>query len=165
MKLSILLIVILFPCLAYACPDFYGEWASSKELTMSFNRRWANIEERAMSLLNQTTGTATVNYLQNELVLSDIPSRKITINGEQFDWNGTNQTVHYEVLGCTEKMVSIKYRLFDNDFIVTLNFQADDIYWVYSGHPELTENAHTREYFERGSSPDNAALNSQPTAP
>ena len=118
-------------------------------MTMDFTNKWTKIEERAKSLLEQITGTAVVEYTTSKMIITDIPIKQISINGKQSEWHGLNQTIEYNLLGCTDDSVAIKYSLFGYDFIEQMYFINEDTYWIYSGSAKLTENSHTREFFVR----------------
>lgn len=152
MKQIITLALALLPTLSISCPDIYGKWKSSSEMTMRFTDKWAKIENRSFEFLKQITGTAEIEYQKNKMILTEIPKRNIIVNGKTMPWEGTNETVAFEVLGCTNNGIAIKYNMSGIEYINLLYFENNDTYWEYAGRPEFTGSAHIREYFVRESS-------------
>ncbi len=148
MKKFIILTLLFHSAGLFACPNFYGKWQSSAKLTIEFNKKWSNIEQKAMSFIEQTIGTSITEISKNQITFFDT-KKTVTINGKQYDWPAINETTTYKLLGCTEDSVVIEYNIFGQHFISQLFFPNEDTYWLYSGNTRLTNNAHTREYFVR----------------
>jgi len=148
MKQTILFLFLIFSSETFACPEFLGSWKSSKDDTLEFIERWAKIEPKSLDFIKQVTGTMHTEYTKESMKITD-ESRQIEVNGKLVNWEGTKEDVAFEVLGCTDDQVVLKYELFDQDFITVLNFESENIYWVYAGSPGFTGNAHYREFFVR----------------
>jgi hypothetical protein len=123
-------------------------------MTMEFNNKYSPTEPKNSELLPQITGTLTTEYTENNIIFTDIPSRKISIHGKEREWKGINETVSYVLLGCTDSTVAIKYSLYNTEFISQLYFQDKNTYWEYLGNTNPVMNAHSREYFVREETPN-----------
>lgn len=132
----------------FACPDFHGQWKSSKKDTLEFIKLWVKMEPKSLDFTKQIIGTMHISYDEKSLKISDI-SRQIKVNGKLSIWGGTEEIVAYELLGCTDNQVVLKYELFDQEVIYILNFENEDTYWIYVGTPSFSGNAHYREFFVR----------------
>ena len=143
-----------------SCPELKGKWVSSKKETMDYTSKWIKLEEKRLEFYEQIFGVQLVEYLEEKYIIHEIPKYKITIEGKEYDWSGEKEIVPYTFLGCTSKQVAIEYELFGHEWIATFNFIDDDMYWIYTGSPNM-ENSHTREFFKRVKSPNKSI---QPTA-
>ena len=140
---------IVIPSSVAACPDYIGKWRSSRQLTMEFNNRLSSAEPKVRELLPQITGTVAVEFTDREMKFTDVPSRKIVIHGKESEWTGLNETVDYDLLGCTESVVVIRFSLYGAEMISKLHFEDRNTYWEYLGDTNPVINAHAREYFVR----------------
>jgi hypothetical protein len=145
----IISLLLFFSLQAFGCPDLKGEWKSNHELTMAYTKSYAKMPKHTYEFLNQIMGTQSVIYTKDEITLKDIEKRKIKIKGEIHDWHGGNETAKYANLGCIDNFISLRYTVYDTDFISLLNFVDNDTYWVYTGSPLVGDALNTREYFKR----------------
>ena len=115
---------------------------------MEFNKKWSNIEPKAMAFLEQITGNSITEYTQDKIIITG-NKKIITINGKQHEWPAINEVTTYKLLGCTKDSVVIEHNLYEQHFIDQLYFPNKDTFWVYTGNTWATNNAHAREYFVR----------------
>lgn len=150
---KIALLLFFFSMSSFGCPELEGRWKSSKDKTMEFTQKWVNLEPKRLEFYSQIFGVQQIEYLEGKFIIDEIPRYKITIEGEEYDWGGEKEIVDYELLGCTSNQISIKFNLYNMEWIEVLNFINENMYWIYTGSQNM-ENGHTREYFERINPPN-----------
>ena len=149
MKAKIIFLLSIFSVQSYACPSLDGVWKSSLSMSRDFNISRSLIEESTREFRDQIIGKSSVTYIDSVVSFTFEKTPEIVIQGKIYPWDLSNITSAYEVLGCTENQMVMKWSAFDTDFITTLNFENDNVYWIYEGMPNGTGNDHTREYFVR----------------
>lgn len=149
MKNNFFILVSFFPVQVSACPDILGEWRSSYELSKTFNDKYAVIEERTKEFREQLIGRSTVTYTKESVALEMDPIDSVTISGKVYPWDSSPMTGPYRALGCNDDIVVIKINFNGTELLSSLNFESENIYWVYEGTPKGAGNKHTREYFVR----------------
>ena len=55
----------MIPSLGFCCPSLEGTWTSSIQKFESFNKKWANIDDKAWSFMTQTQGHETIVFNTN----------------------------------------------------------------------------------------------------
>ena len=149
MKAKVIFLLSIFTVPSYACPSLDGVWKSSLSMSRDFNISRSKIEERTREFRDQIIGKSSVTYIDSVVNFTYKKIPEIVIQGKKYPWDSFDITSAYEVLGCTENQLVMKWSAFDTNFITTLNFENDSVYWVYEGMPNGTGNDHTREYFVR----------------
>ena len=52
----------MMPSIGFCCPALEGTWSSSSEKFEFFNKRWANVDEKAWSFMTQTQGHEVIMF-------------------------------------------------------------------------------------------------------
>jgi hypothetical protein len=137
---------------AIACPDIQGIWKSSKKETMEFTKEWESDSKR-LEFYSQIFGLQIIEFKKDHFIIYEIPKKKISIEGKEYDWSSEREVIKYKVVGCNSKQVVIQYKLSDLDWIQTMNFVDENMYWEYTGSVYLPQ-SHTREFYKRITLPD-----------
>ncbi|MBX9901648.1 MAG: hypothetical protein K2Y28_12770 [Burkholderiaceae bacterium] len=145
MKLLHALLALFISQQAIACPDIYGTWQSSKELSMDYNNKLIGATQPQTELLEQILGILKLTYADTSIHDHGAPTLKVTVNGKQYDFVFEDLEYKYEILSCTETSIKIRpHYPYGGSMTRTLNFINRNIYWVSPEHLPKT-----REYFVR----------------
>lgn len=145
MKLLRTLLALFVSQQAIACPDIFGTWKSSKELSMDYNDKLGGATQPQTELLEQILGILKLTYSDASIHDHGAPTIKVTINGKQYDFVFEDLEYKYEVLSCTDTSIKIRqHHPYGGPMTSTLNFINRNVYWV---SPQLLPK--TREYFIR----------------
>ena len=140
-------VVILSPVAGAACPNMEGTWQSSKEKFVAFNKTWANVEERAWAYMLQTQGLEHIVFAPDGQMIIRTPGFELKMGERTIPRPSQEEKINFDVLGCTEKSIVIKYERYGSERISQLHFDSDDSYWVYMGTPGSDGNSHIREFY------------------
>jgi len=149
MKKIFIYLSLIIPSVTLACPSLDGKWLSSLEKFNQFNMRWANVDTRAWSFMVQTQGRELIEYKNsNEMVIS-FPEIEIKIGDKKMERPASKELVNFNILGCSEKNIVLKYERNGKTHLSNLHFENKDTYWVYMGKVGSDGNSHIREYYTR----------------
>lgn len=130
---------------AVSCPTLMGTWKSSKELSMDYNEKYANLDNKQHAFLDQIFGHAKFTYAERHIHQHSSPMIHVLIDGQRSDFHFDDLNYPYKILSCSETSAKIKSNHpHSGPTIAILNFVDEDTYWV---SPETLPS--TREYFIR----------------
>ncbi len=145
MKLLTALVGILFGANATACPQILGTWQSSKEMSMAYNSKSADLTITQIQFLNQALGILKITYSQETIINHGAPAIEMTINDKKYPFEFQEEKFKYEIISCATSTVKIKhYYPHTAPEKIKINFISENNYWVIpSNLPK------SREYFTR----------------
>lgn len=126
-----------------------GTWTSSLEKFESFNKQWANVEDKAWSFMVQTQGMEVIKYKENSEMVVNFPEIQLKMGDKKMKRPSSEEHINFNILGCTSKSVAIQYERHEKTEISQLHFEGEDTYWVYMGVSGAGGNSHIREYYTR----------------
>ncbi|WDE07589.1 hypothetical protein SG34_012280 [Thalassomonas viridans] len=147
MKKIFIFLPFLAPDIAFSCPSLQGTWLSSLEKFESFNNRWANIDDRAWSFMEQTQGHEIIKFNDNNEMLVSTPEIEVKVGEKTMKLPPNEERINFSVLGCTDKSIALKYQRYGKMRISQLHFENDNTYWEYMGTSASDGNSHIREYY------------------
>ncbi len=149
MKKTLLLLSVIVPSIGYCCPSLEGTWSSSLEKFASFNKQWANVENKPWSYMTQTQGHESINFTgKNEMVISS-PATAIKMGNRTIEHPASEERITFDILGCTEKSIALQYKRYGKTEISQLHFENENTYWIYMGAAGSDGNSHIREYYTK----------------
>lgn len=149
MKKILLLLTFMIPNIAYCCPSLDGTWTSSLEKFESFNKKWANVGAKPWSFMIQTQGLEVIKFTaDNEMFISS-PEVELKMGERKMKLPSSEERVKFDILGCTNNSIVLKYERNGKVGVSELHFENDDSYWVYMGRAGADGNSHIREYYTR----------------
>jgi len=145
MKLLTALAGILFGANATACPKIIGTWQSSKEMSMEYNIKSADLTPTQIEFLNQALGILKITYSQETIINHGAPAIEMVIGNKKCPFEFQEENFKYEIISCTASIVKIKhYYPHTAPEKIKINFIGENTYWVSpSNLPK------SREYFTR----------------
>jgi hypothetical protein len=149
MKKILIGLSLIISSVTVACPSLDGKWLSSLEKFDQFNKRWANVDSKAWSFMLQTQGHELIEYKSSKEMVISSPEIEIKIGDKKMMRPSSEEHMNFNVLGCTENNIVLKYEQNDKVQISTLYFENKDTYWVYMGKVGSDGNSHIREYYMR----------------
>jgi hypothetical protein len=133
-----------------AALDLEGVWKSDLDSSMTFNSINAKLEKRQEAFLRDLFGKMTITY-KNETAYLNMPSTKVTVNGELRNFTGFKNTQKYRILAQDRDTIIIEF--IDGDGkkeISLLKFEGENKYWIYLPNSSSPwSQLHIREYFVR----------------
>jgi hypothetical protein len=151
MKKLFAALAVVFSCTAVqADPTLLGKWQSSKQLTMSFARDRAKLEDKTILFLDQMMGQLRLTFTQDHIVSVMPDWQSKTAEGKTSQLVGFSETHPYKVLGttATQVVVSSIEPVTGRKAITVYNFVGENTMWVYLGEESFPE-LNIREYFVR----------------
>lgn len=139
----------MIPTVAFCCPSLEGTWSSSLEKFESFNMKWANIEDRPWSFMSQTQGFETIIFSSNNEMLISTPEIEVKIGEKVMKRPPHEEKISFDVLGCTDNNIVLKYERYGKARISQLHFENDNTFWEYMGVAGRDGNSHIREYYTK----------------
>ncbi|WP_102798843.1 hypothetical protein [Bowmanella denitrificans] len=152
MKRVLMCLSVMIPSVGYCCPSLDGTWTSSIEKFESFNKKWANIEDKAWSFMIQTQGIEVIKYNGENKMSINSPEIEIKVGEKKMKRPPSEERITFNVLGCTSKSIAMQYERYGEKKISQLHFENEDTYWVYMGSAGTDGNSHIREYYTRNKS-------------
>ncbi|MEW6997412.1 hypothetical protein AADZ86_06895 [Colwelliaceae bacterium BS250] len=149
MKKILVCLSLLVPSVGFCCPTLEGTWSSSLEKFESFNKRWANVEDKAWSFMTQTQGYEVITYKDNNAMTISSAAMEIKIGDKKMQRPASKEQLDFNVLGCTAKSMVLKFERNGKEQIAQLFFESADTYWTYMGTAEGSGNSHIREYYTK----------------
>ncbi|MFC5476222.1 hypothetical protein [Paraherbaspirillum soli] len=149
-KFAIALVLVACVGVARADPKLIGQWKSDAELTMTFNRERARLEDKTLLFLEQMTGRQTITFTSSA-VSTEMPDCEIqSALGIKSTMAGFKETHPYKQLGSTRTEVAISTRepVTGLPRITVYHFDGENTIWIYLGG-ETFPTLHLREYFVR----------------
>jgi hypothetical protein len=138
----------IIPSIAFGCPAIEGKWLSSLEKFESFNKKWAKIDDRAWAFMSQTQGYETILFNNKEMLIST-PEIEVKVGEKSMKLPSKEEQISFNVLGCTDKSIVLKYERYGKIHISQLQFDSDNTFWEYMGTPDSDGNSHIREYYTK----------------
>jgi len=140
----------MIPSIAFCCPSLDGTWSSSLEKFESFNKKWAKIDDRAWTFMSQTQGYETIIFNNNnkEMLIST-PEIEVKIGEKSMKLPSNEEQISFNILGCTDKSIVLKYERYGKTHISQLQFENANTYWEYMGSSGSDGNSHIREYYTK----------------
>ncbi|MFT6991394.1 MAG: hypothetical protein ACJASL_003381 [Paraglaciecola sp.] len=139
----------MIPNIAFSCPSLEGTWSSSLDKFESFNKRWANIDNRAWSYMTQTQGHEIIIFNGDKEMFISTPEIEVKMGEKAMKLPSKEERLSLDVLGCTDKSMVIKYERYGKTHISQLHFENDNAYWEYMGASGSDGNSHIREYYTK----------------
>lgn len=149
MKRVLMCLSLMIPSVGYCCPLLDGTWTSSKEKFESFNKQWANVEDKAWSFMIQTQGIEVINFNGKNEMNVHSPEIELKMGKKTMKRPASEERINFNVLGCTINSIAIQYERYGKKEISQLHFENEDTYWVYMGTAGTGGNSHIREYYTR----------------
>lgn len=153
MKLCLTVILFFLSHSTVACPKLTGTWKNSLHHFIEFNDRWAKGEKRFRFIHEQAQGKTTVEYRDDgemSYIMEPREMERPSHSGkEKIEIPGFKEETKYEILGCTDRKIAIKYKLRGTQILTLLYFHGNNKYFEYKGDPRLSGHDHIREYFVR----------------
>ncbi|NQZ80884.1 MAG: hypothetical protein HRT52_07690 [Colwellia sp.] len=149
MKKLLIGLSFMIPSVAFCCPSLEGTWSSSLEKFESFNKKWANIDKRAWSYMSQTQGYETIIFKDNKQMFVSTPEIAMKMGDKVMQLPSKEEQISFNVLGCTDNSIVLKYNRYGKTHISHLQFENDNTYWEYMGTSDSDGNSHIREYYTK----------------
>jgi hypothetical protein len=149
MKKILICLSFIVPNVAFGCPSLEGTWSSSIEKFETFNKRWANIDNKAWSFMLQTQGHEVITFKSNTMMIIATPELELKMGERKIKRAPKEERININVLGCTDKNVVLKYERNGEVKISQLHFENDDTFWEYMGVAGRSGNGHIREYYTK----------------
>lgn len=73
----------MIPSVGFCCPSLEGAWLSSLQKFESFNRKWANIDDKAWSFMIQNQGHEVIVFNQMKEMLIAILEVKVKMGAKK----------------------------------------------------------------------------------
>jgi len=118
---------------------------------MEFIKNYAKMSDKTEEFLSQMMGHLTLEF-DGKTVHMEMPDLKISLDGEDNDLTGMNETAGYKIIFKNDRTVAIAgYNpVIKKDTITVYNFVEPDLMWVYvSGFDAGMSDLNFREYFKR----------------
>lgn len=147
MKKILVCLSFLIPSVAFGCPSLEGNWSSSLEKFKSFNKRWANIDNKVWSFMIQTQGHEVITFQNNTKMIITTPEIELNMGEKKIKRAPKEERININVLGCTDNNIVLKYERNGEVKISKFHFENDDTFWEYMGVPGRSGNGHIREYY------------------
>lgn len=146
---TILLLLFVFGVPPATAGDrLSGKWRSSLDLSRNFYEQHAILKPAQREFIEQLFGDLEVEYEAGKVVTRST-SKKITIDGKEFDFHGATDESPYEVIFESGKKIVIKTLENGHWVASTLVFVSNNVYWVYVGEGDYGSDLNIREYFVR----------------
>lgn len=145
MRIFVALVVLSISQAAMCCPDLIGTWKSSKEMSMEYNEKYAQLEPRQKELLVQILGHMKVTYTEKNAHEHGQEPIKVKVAGKDSDFTFEDLSYPYTVLSCDQDALKVEYEHpYSGVTQETIHFVGKNTYWL---SPEMLPS--TREYFVR----------------
>lgn len=139
----------MIPSIGFGCPLLEGTWLSSIQKFESFNKKWANIDDKPWSFMTQTQGHEVIIFNNMKQMFISTPEIEIKMGARKIKLPPKKEKINFNILGCTDKSVVLKYERYDKAQISELHFENDNTYWEYMGSSDADGNSHLREYYTK----------------
>ncbi|MCC2616302.1 hypothetical protein LJ739_08620 [Aestuariibacter halophilus] len=149
MKRILLCCSLIVPGIGYSCPELAGTWQSSAQKFESFNKRWANVDPDAWSFMTQTQGHEVIDFTTKGTMMISTPEIDLSMGDKTIKMPAKHELIPYDILGCTETSIVLKYDRYGETRISQLHFDSADTYWAYMGTAGGDGNSHIREYYTK----------------
>jgi hypothetical protein len=149
MKKLLICLYFMIPSLGFCCPSLEGTWTSSIQKFESFNKKWANIDDKAWSFMTQTQGHETIVFNNVQEMLIATPEIEVNMGERKMKLSPKKEQISFTTLGCTDKSIVLQYERYGKAQISQLHFENDDTYWEYMGASGSDGNSHIREYYTK----------------
>lgn len=114
------------------------------ELSLGFNQKNFELLPKTIAFIQQVYGVNTLTCGETDLRVHGAPTKKIMIEGEEFDFVYEEMSFSYKLVGCTDDTVTV---IEDNPYRKSTeikHFVDGNTYWV-----KAMEGSELREYFVR----------------
>ena len=149
MKKLLISLSLLVPSVAFSCPSLDGTWTSSIQKFELFNKKWANIEDKAWSFMTQTQGHEVIEFNDMKEMIIVTPKIEIKVGDRSMKVPAKREQINFDVLGCTDKSIVLKYERAGKARISKLHFDNNNTFWEYMGVSGSDGNSHIREYYTK----------------
>ncbi len=149
MKKLLTCLPFLIPSVGFCCPSLEGTWSSSIQNFESFNKKWANIDDKAWSYMTQTQGHEVIVFNNMKEMLISTPEIEVKMGERKVKLPPKKEQINFSILGCTDNSVVLQYERYGKAQISQLHFENDNTYWEYMGAPGSDGNSHIREYYTK----------------
>ena len=149
MKKLLIGLSFMIPSVGFCCPSLEGTWSSSIQKFESFNKRWANIDDKAWSFMTQTQGHEVVVFNNMKGMLIATPEIEVKMGERKMKLPSKEEQIDFNILGCTDKSIVLEYERYGKAQISQLHFEDDNTYWEYMGTSDSDGNSHIREYYTK----------------
>ncbi len=99
----------MIPSVGFCCPSLEGTWSSSIQKFETFNKRWANVDNKAWSFMVQTQGHEVIMFKGNTEMIIVTPEIEIKIGDRKIKRQSKEERINIDILGCTDKSIVLKY--------------------------------------------------------
>jgi len=149
MKKILLCLSFMIPSVGLCCPSLQGTWSSSLDKFETFNKRWANVDNKAWSFMLQTQGHEEITFKGNKEMIIVTPEIEIKIGDKSMKIPRKEENININILGCSDKSISLKYERNGKVKISQFHFENEGVFWEYMGVPGRDGNSHIREYYTK----------------
>lgn len=149
MKKILIGLSFMIPSVGFCCPTVEGAWSSSIEKFKTFNKRWANVDDKAWSFMIQTQGHEVITFKNNKEMIITTPELELKMGDKKIKRPSKEERINIDILGCTDKSIVLKYERDGKVKISQLHFDNDDTFWEYMGVAGRSGNGHIREYYNK----------------
>ncbi len=139
----------MIPNVGLCCPVLDGTWSSSIEDFKTFNKRWANIDDKAWSFMMQTQGHENITFKNNKEMIIVTPEIVIKMGDKEMKRPPKEERININILGCTDKSIILKYERNGKAKISQFHFEGKGTFWEYMGVAGRGGNSHIREYYTK----------------
>ncbi|WP_197411223.1 hypothetical protein [Colwellia sp. TT2012] len=109
MKTILICLSFMIPSVGFCCPSLEGTWSSSIQKFETFNKRWANVDNKAWSFMVQTQGHEVIMFKGNTEMIIVTPEIEIKIGDRKIKRQSKEERINIDILGCTDKSIVLKY--------------------------------------------------------
>jgi hypothetical protein len=149
MKKLLICLPFIIPSVGFCCPSFEGTWSSSIQKFESFNKKWANIDDKAWSYMTQTQGHEVIVFNNMKEMVISTPEIEIKMGERKMKFAAKKEQINFSILGCTDNSIVLQYERYGKAQISQLQFENANTYWEYMGDPGSDGNSHIREYYTK----------------
>lgn len=149
MKKLLIGLSFILPSVGSCCPSLEGTWSSSIDKFEFFNKKWANIDEKAWSFMAQTQGREVIIFSDMKEMFIATPEIEVKMGERKMKIPSKEENISFNILGCTDKSIVLEYERYGKIQISQLHFENENTYWEYMGTSGGDGNSHIREYYTK----------------
>ncbi|NOU51441.1 hypothetical protein HG263_12965 [Pseudoalteromonas sp. JBTF-M23] len=149
MKKLVICFSLMIPSIGFCCPSLEGTWQSSIQKFELFNKKWANVGDKAWSFMIQTQGYEVIEFNNANKMHISTPEIEVKMGEKKMKLPAKEEHIKFDILGCTHQSIVLKYERYGKAQLTQLHFEKDNTYWEYMGTSDGDGNSHVREYYNK----------------
>ena len=127
-----------------------GRWINDGKMTKEYNKKYSKSAEQQLKFMEKFFDKLTLTFKDGIFTVDGPAYTTIGKDGKEVIFPKYKINMKYKVLFETDKQVALLLEG-DNGLkqIQLINFESDDIHWIYSGHGVAGPNRHIRDFYRR----------------